>query len=106
MGIVFLGLFAQRSWNGVADGLVYGDAGQLVSQLVAAVAAPAYAFGMTYLLLRLLGALMPLRGPVRDEALGMDIVHHGEEAYTSGEGALLIRTDATAQEERPVADRV
>ena len=31
---------------------------------------------------------MPLRGPDKEEAVGMDIVHHGEEAYASGEGAI------------------
>ena len=30
-GILFIGFFAQTSWNGVADGLFYGDAGQLVA---------------------------------------------------------------------------
>ena len=93
-GIVFIGLAAQQGWNGVADGLFYGDAGQLGSQLVAALATPVYAFGMTYVLLRGLGALMPLRGSDHEEAVGMDIIHHGEEAYASGEGAMLIRPDA------------
>ena len=95
-GIVFIGLVAQQGWNGVADGLFYGDAGQLGSQLVAAVATPVYAFGMTYVLLRGLAALMPLRGSDSEEAVGMDIVHHGEEAYASGEGAILIRAEAPA----------
>jgi Amt family ammonium transporter len=90
-GIVFIGFVAQEKWNGIADGLFYGDAGQLWSQVVAALVAPVYAFVMTYGLLRLLGALMPLRGSDHEEAVGMDIIHHGEEAYASGEGALLIR---------------
>ena len=92
-GIVFIGFFASLSWNGVADGLVYGDAGQLKSQLVAAVAAPIYAFTATFALLKLIGAVMPLRGPDDQEAVGMDIVHHGEEAYATGEGALLIGSE-------------
>jgi Amt family ammonium transporter len=99
-GIVFIGFVAQQNWNGVADGLLYGDAGQLGSQLVAAVATPAYAFGMTYVLLRVLGALMPLRGSATDEAIGMDIIHHGEEAYASGEGAILIRADSPSDGDR------
>jgi Amt family ammonium transporter len=102
-GILFIGLVAQQSWNGVADGLFYGDAGQFVSQAVAAAAAPAYAFGMTYVLLRVLGALMPLRGNDRDEAVGMDIIHHGEEAYITGEGAILLNPEAGEREPRPVA---
>ena len=89
-GILFVGLFAQTSWNGVSDGLFYGDAGQFGWQVLAALAAPAYAFTMTFVLLKLIGRLMPLRTSEREEALGMDIVHHGEEAYASGEGAILV----------------
>jgi ammonium transporter, Amt family len=105
-GIVLIGLLAQKDWNGVADGLFYGDAGQLGSQLVAAVAAPAYAFGMTFVLLKALGALMPLRGADHEEAIGMDIIHHGEEAYASGEGAILIRAEIPSDGAAPVRERV
>jgi len=89
-GILFLGLVAQVSWNGVADGMLYGDAGQFWSQALAAAAAPAYAFGATFMLLKLIGLAMPLRASEHDEAVGMDIVYHGEEAYASGEGAILV----------------
>ncbi|MCC6829871.1 MAG: hypothetical protein IT200_00865 [Thermoleophilia bacterium] len=30
------------------------------------------------------------RATAREAALGMDVTHHGEEAYVSGEGASLI----------------
>ena len=90
IGIVFIGFFAQKSWNGVADGLFYGDAGQLLDQVLAAVTVPAFAFVATYVLLRLIGLVMPLRATAHEEAIGMDVVFHGEEAYVSGEGALLI----------------
>ena len=33
---------------------------------------------------------MPLRATASEEALGMDIVAHGEEAYATGEGAILV----------------
>ena len=102
-GIIFIGFFAQMSWNGTADGLFYGDVGQLGSQLVAAAAAPVYAFAMTFGLLKAIGALMPLRGSDHDEAVGMDIVHHGEEAYATGEGAILVSTEASVTEPVPVA---
>ena len=75
----------------IADGLVYGNAEQLLDQLLAVLAAPAYAFGMTFLILKVLGALMPLRATEHEEALGMDITQHGEEAYLTGEGAILVR---------------
>jgi ammonium transporter, Amt family len=89
-GILFIGFFAQQSWNGVADGLLFGDAAQLGEQALAVLTAPAYAFAMTYVILRLVALVMPLRTSERDEAVGMDIVQHGEEAYATGEGAILV----------------
>jgi ammonium transporter, Amt family len=89
-GILFIGFFAQAGWNGVADGLAYGNAAQLGHQALAVLVTPAYAFGMTYLLLRLIGLFTPLRATAHEEALGMDIVQHGEEAYVTGEGAVLV----------------
>ncbi len=99
VGILFIGFVAQESWNGVSDGLFYGNAGQLLDQAVAALAAPAYAFVATYVLLRVIGALMPLRVTEREEALGMDVVSHGEEAYVSGEGAILVTPEAGLEKE-------
>jgi ammonium transporter, Amt family len=104
VGILFIGFFAQESWNGVSDGLLYGNAAQLWDQAQAALAAPAYAFGMTYVLLRVMGALWPLRGSEREEALGMDVTHHGEEAYVTGEGAILVVPEDGGQAGVPVAD--
>ncbi len=89
-GILFLGFFAQISWNGVADGFAYGDLGQLGSQALAALATPIYAFVMTFVLLRVIGLFTPLRVTEREEAQGMDTVQHGEEAYATGEGAILV----------------
>jgi ammonium transporter, Amt family len=104
-GILFLGLVAQIGWNGVADGLFYGDAGQFWSQALAAVVTPAYAFIATFVLLKVVGAVMPLRAGERDEALGMDVVQHGEEAYATGEGAILVMPDGDDRPvEVPVAD--
>ena len=44
LGILFIGFFAQEAWNGVSDGLFYGNAAQLWDQALAALAAPVYAF--------------------------------------------------------------
>ena len=102
-GILFIGFFAQKSWNGVADGLVYGNPAQLADQALAVLAAPTYAFAATYLILRLVGLIMPLRGTEYDEASGMDVTEHGEEAYTSGEGAILVVPEGGVEGERAVA---
>jgi ammonium transporter, Amt family len=102
-GILFIGFFAQKSWNGLSDGLLYGNASQLGDQALAALAAPAYAFGATFVLLKAIGAIMPLRATEREEALGMDVTYHGEEAYASGEGAILVTPEAGIEEPVPVA---
>jgi Amt family ammonium transporter len=102
-GIVFIGLVAQLSWNGVSDGLAYGDAGQLGWQAIAALAAPAYAFTGTYVILRVVGLVMPLRSTEHEEALGMDVVQHGEEAYVTGEGAILVAPEGGSDALVPVA---
>jgi len=105
-GILFIGFFAQESWNGVSDGLLYGNAAQLGDQALAALAAPAYAFGATFVLLKVIMLVMPLRATEREEALGMDVVQHGEEAYASGEGAILVAPEAGAEAEVPVANPI
>ncbi len=102
-GILFIGFFAQASWNGVSDGLVYGNAAQLGDQALAALAAPVYAFVATFVLLKLIGLVMPLRATEREEALGLDVIYHGEEAYPTGEGAILVSPEAGIDAEVPVA---
>jgi Amt family ammonium transporter len=103
-GILFIGFFAQASWNGVSDGLLYGNAGQLTDQVMAALAAPAYAFVGTFVLLKVIGLVMPLRATEREEALGMDVIYHGEEAYPTGEGAILVMPEAGLEEKVVVAN--
>jgi ammonium transporter, Amt family len=105
-GILFIGFFAQQSWNGVSDGLLYGDAGQLGWQALAALATPIYAFVVTFALLKLINLVMPLRASEREEAMGMDVTQHGEEAYATGEGAILIMPRDGEIEEVPVANPV
>jgi ammonium transporter, Amt family len=39
----------------------------------------------------------------REEALGLDVVAHGEEAYATGEGAVLVTPEAGFDEPVPVA---
>ena len=89
-GILFIGFFAEAAWNGVSDGLFYGNAAQLWDQALAVLAAPTYAFLATFVLLKAIDAVMPLRASNREEAVGMDVVQHGEEAYVTGEGAILV----------------
>jgi len=89
-GILFIGFFAQESWNGVSNGLFYGNAAQLGHQALAVLVAPAYAFCATFVLLNLMARFTRLRVAEGEEGLGLDIVSHGEEAYATGEGAILV----------------
>ena len=102
-GILFIGFFAQLSWNGRANGLLYGHPGQLGWQALAAIAGPAYAFVGTFVILRVVGLLMPLRVTEREEALGLDIAQHGEQAYATGEGAILVAPEAGIEAEVALA---
>ncbi len=104
VGILFIGFFAQAAWNGVSDGFLYGNLAQLGDQALAAVVAPVYAFVVTFVLLRLIGLATPLRADADQEATGMDVTQHGEEAYVTGEGAILITPESGIEAELPVAD--
>ena len=104
VGILYIGFFAQADWNGIADGLVYGDSALLGDQALAALVAPLYAFGATFVLLTLMSFAFKLRVTEREEAVGLDVTQHGEEAYVTGEGAILIEpTDGDPRAQEVVA---
>jgi len=92
-GILFIGFFAQADWNGISDGLVYGESALLGDQALAALVAPLYAFSATFILLSVMAFAFRLRVTERDEAVGLDVMQHGEEAYVTGEGAILVEPD-------------
>ena len=86
VGALLTGVFAQRSLNGLADGLLYGNPGQLGIQATAVGAAIVYSGVMTFILLKLIGLFVPLRATAADESTGLDLTHHGEEAYLHAGG--------------------
>jgi Amt family ammonium transporter len=90
VGALLTGVFAAKAWNGVGDGLLLGNRGQLGIQAVAVVASMLYSGLMTVVVLKLVGVVIPLRAASRDEGLGLDVSQHGEEAYARDEGAILI----------------
>jgi ammonium transporter, Amt family len=80
-------VFAQKSLNGVADGLLFGNPGQFVTQAVAVGAAIIYSGVLTFVLLKVVGLVFPLRASQSDEQVGIDLIAHGEEAYVHASGA-------------------
>ena len=81
VGALLTGVFAQKALNGTADGLLFGNPRQLMVQAVAVVAAIVYSGVMSFVLLKLIGLVIPLRAESGDEAAGLDVTQHGEEAY-------------------------
>ena len=105
VGALLTGVLAQKAWNGVADGLLFGNHMQLAVQALAVMAAIAYSAGGTLALLKLVGLVMPLRtADSREEGLGLDVGQHGEEAYTTGEGAILVLTEPTSLNPEPTPE--
>jgi Amt family ammonium transporter len=90
VGALLTGVFAQKSWNGVADGMLFGNSRQLAAQVIAVAATMVFSGVMTFLILKGLELVLSLRVGLRDEGLGLDVSQHGEEAYTRGEGAILV----------------
>ncbi len=102
-GALLTGVFAQATWSGGADGLLYGNAEQLGIQAISVVAVLLYSGLMTLGILKGLSFAMALRPDESTEGLGMDIANHGEEAYTDGEGAVLLLDDEMRAAPRPAA---
>jgi Amt family ammonium transporter len=94
-GALLTGVFATAAAGGT-DGLLAGNPRQVAVQALGIGAAMLYSGVATAILLKLIGLVTPLRGQVRDEAIGMDVTQHGEEAYTHGEGAVLVAQSAPA----------
>jgi ammonium transporter, Amt family len=81
VGAILTGVFAEKAINAAgANGLLFGNPGQLAVQVAAVVASVAYAFLMTLLILRLLKRF-ELRVKPEDEEQGLDLATHGEEGY-------------------------
>ena len=53
------------------------------------------------MILKAVAAVMPLRIGGRVEGVGMDVTEHGEEAYTTGDGAILVTPADVAPGRRP-----
>jgi len=80
-GALLTGIFADKSLNGVADGLLYGNPGQLGIQAVAVLAAIVYSGVVSFVLIKVIGVIVPLRPSSADESTGLDLTQHGEVAY-------------------------
>jgi Amt family ammonium transporter len=87
VGALLTGVFADMSLNGLFNGALYGNPNQVLIQATAVLTAIVYSGFMSFVLLKLIGLVIPLRAAVSDESTGLDITQHGEEAYLHTGGA-------------------
>ncbi len=82
-GAIATGLFASKAINsGAADGLFFGNPGQVWIQIVAVLATIAYSFVISLVILYVVKAIMGLRVVEEEEVIGCDTSLHGESGYT------------------------
>ena len=106
-GALATGLFASKAVNDAgANGLFYGNPGQLGVQVVGVLATWVFAFAGSLVLLKVVDALVGLRVTEEEEFLGLDVSQHSENAYAfeSGYGglAMAVGSESTARSESPV----
>jgi Amt family ammonium transporter len=89
-GAILTGVFADPAWSGSPSGLLAGNAAQVLIQLYGVAAVLVYSGTASFVILKAIAAVMPLRSAGRVEGAGLDVTDHGEEAYTAGDGAILI----------------
>jgi ammonium transporter, Amt family len=106
VGALLTGVFAQKALNGVADGLLFGNPGQLGIQAVAVLSAIVYSGVCSFVLLKLISLVVPLRADAADEDAGLDLMQHGEEAYVQSSGSSAIIHRLTEAETEPVTAMV
>ena len=87
-GLFSVGLFADGTYGNYSieapyvTGLFYGGGGeQLLAQLISVVVVAAWAFGMGYLVFKLMDKVFGIRVSPEEELQGLDIPEHGTPAY-------------------------
>jgi ammonium transporter, Amt family len=77
-------IFKDASGKTLASGAIQGNFHQILNQLVGVLIAWAIALVGTFLILRIVDAVIGLRLPQEDEVDGLDLTQHGEEGYHWG----------------------
>jgi Amt family ammonium transporter len=86
IGSILTGAFVSTKWGASID----ASLNQVFIQALAVLIAVVYSALMTFIIAKVLGKFINLRSKAANERIGLDLSEHGEEAYSEGEGALLI----------------
>ncbi|MFC5408365.1 ammonium transporter [Larkinella bovis] len=80
VGMVMTGIFASKGINSAvgSEGLAFGETKLFFTHIMALVVVSVFAFGMSYLMLIVTNAILPLRVSEEDEKVGLDVSQHDE----------------------------
>jgi Amt family ammonium transporter len=83
VGMLGVGLLASTAVNPAGpNGLLFGNPGQLGTQMLAVGVAVVFAFVGTYIILKVLDGMITLRVSPEEESTGLDLSQHNERAYS------------------------
>ena len=83
VGTFATGLFAEKVVNAAgADGLLFGNAHQLYVQSLSLIVTVAFAAIMTFIIFKIVDALIGMRVEENNEVVGLDLTQQSEAAYT------------------------
>jgi Amt family ammonium transporter len=83
VGALATGLFASKLVNAAgADGLFFGNPGQLLTQFIAVLVTLVYSFVISFLIFKILDVTLGLRVSPEEEVAGLDIGEHQETGYS------------------------
>lgn len=89
-GLLSVGIFSVGIGNGIladaayaadAPGLLYGGVAQFIAQVAGVILTIVWAFGVSFVVFKILDAIVGLRVSEKDEVIGLDIAEHGVNAY-------------------------
>ncbi len=83
VGLFATGLFASKAINAAgADGLFFGNPGQIGTQGIAIFAVAVFCFVGSLVILKIVDGMVGLRVSPEEEATGLDLSQHNERAYS------------------------
>lgn len=81
LGALLTGIFADPAINDAGKGLLYGNPGQFLIQLMAVGTTVVYTAVTTFVIFTIIKAIVGIRVDIEEEVTGLDDTQHGEKAY-------------------------
>jgi Amt family ammonium transporter len=83
VGTIATGIFAEKAVNAAGNnGLLFGNIHQFLVQGIMWIAAVVFAVVMTYILYKIVDAIIGMRVEEKNEIVGLDLTQQSEAAYT------------------------